>query len=259
MRPGASFGQPARPIAPRGYEVQTTRLATVPFPQLMGGKALDVLPTATQELQLLLEQIAVDYASLGPASPKQPRSYEVIPEAIAASKNVFFGAALTDSRLRLIDLDAVRLSAHVIVQCASLEANGFANLRFAALANVPPGSPFFPAAYHGAGGPTFAIATEAADLAVEAFSQARTVAEGQAWLTGAIQRHGDALLKIGRMLTRRSPARGPGNARRRDQVRRHRLFAGAVPGRGRFPRRRVRAHGRTPRRPAWLAARPRPY
>ncbi len=187
-----------------GYEVQTTRLATVPFPELLGEKSLDALPVAAQGLELLLGQINVQYASLGPALTKQPRSYDVIPDAIKATKNIFFGGSLTDARV--IDVDAVRRCARVIVRCAPLDPNGFANLRFAALANVQAGSPFFPAAFHRGRAPAFALATEAADLAVEAFKSAKTVAEGQAALTGAIQKHADALGKVAPSLTGRGGA-----------------------------------------------------
>jgi hypothetical protein len=190
-----------------GYEVQTTRLATIPFPQLLGEKSLDALPTAAQELELLLGQINVEYASLGPALTQEPRSYDPIPEAIAATQNVFFGGALTEARGSRLDLDAVRKCARVMARCAPLDPNGFANLRFAALANVPAGSPFFPAAFHGGGGPTFAVGTEAADLAVNAFSQATTVAGGQAQLTQSIQKHADALNRTARDLSGRSGPR----------------------------------------------------
>ncbi|HET6845694.1 MAG TPA: DUF711 family protein [Anaerolineales bacterium] len=191
-----------------GYEVQTTRLATVPFAQLLGEKLLNRLPTAAQELELLLRQIAVEYASLGPALPQQPRSYEVIAEAMAGTQNVFFGGGLTQARGRHIDLEAVRKCAQVIVRCGPLAPNGFANLRFAALANVLPGSPFLPAAYHGGAAPAFAIATEAADLAVQSFAQASTVSTGQARLTEAIQKHADALSRTARALTGRAISRG---------------------------------------------------
>ncbi len=189
-----------------GYEVQTTRLATVPFPELLGEKSLDSLPAAAQGLELLLGQINVQYASLGPALTQQPRSYEVIPDAIQVTKNVFFGGSLTDGRAGVIDVDAVHACARVIVRCAPLDPNGFANLRFAALANVQAGSPFFPAAFHRGRAPAFAIATEAADLAVEAFKSAKTVAEGQASLTASIQKHADALGKVAPSLTGRGGA-----------------------------------------------------
>ena len=54
-----------------------------------------------------------------------------------------------------INLSAIRSCAEVIVKCASIEPNGFANLQFAALANVEAGAPFFPAAYHDSDRPVF--------------------------------------------------------------------------------------------------------
>jgi len=57
---------------------------------------------------------------------------------------------MTDAQGRL-SLPAVRQCAQVIHSLAPISPDGFANLRFAALANVPPGTPFFPAAYHLAG------------------------------------------------------------------------------------------------------------
>lgn len=190
-----------------GYEVQSTRLATVPFPALMGESGVGELPKVANELDLLMQQIDVGYASLGPALPRAARSYEVIPEAIAASKNVFFGGAMTDTTGG-IDLTAVRLCAQVIVRCAPIDRNGFANLRFAALANVPAGSPFFPAAYQAGNQPAFAIATEAADLAVEAFTHAQTLAEARKALIEQIEKHGAAVAKVAQALARRAPGAG---------------------------------------------------
>jgi uncharacterized protein (UPF0210 family) len=178
-----------------GYEVQTKRLATTPFPRLLGERRLKDLPGLAQELDLLIQQIGVGYASLGPALPEMPRSYDVIPDAIANAENVFLSGVMADKRGG-IDLAAVRLCAQVIKRCAPFDPNGFANLRFAALANVAPGSPFFPAAYHGGGQPAFAIATEAADLAVDAFEGAATVDEGRGVLVSSIEKHGKALAKV---------------------------------------------------------------
>ncbi len=106
----------------------------------------------------------MDYAALGPAFPDVPGSYEIIPEAIAHTENIFFSGMMADSH-NGVSLEAVRACAKVIAKCAPLTPDGFANLRFAALANVLPGSPFFPAAYYRGENPAFAIATEAADLA----------------------------------------------------------------------------------------------
>jgi uncharacterized protein (UPF0210 family) len=95
-----------------------------------------------------------------------------------------------------VSLAAIRQCAEVIQHSSGISADGFANLRFAALANVPPGSPFFPAAYHAGGAPSFALATEAADLAVDAFRHAKNLAEAQQNLVHSIEQHASALTNV---------------------------------------------------------------
>lgn len=182
-----------------GYEVQTVRLATIPFPKLLGDENIGKLMELTNQITGAVEKYGVSYVSLGPALPESPRSYEVIPDAIFVSKNVFFGGVMAD-KTRGLNLAAIRACAEVIVKCAQIEANGFANLQFAALANVPAGAPFFPAAYHDKDKPAFALATESADLAVQAFEHAKTIEEGRNNLTSEIEKHGKKLAKISNSL-----------------------------------------------------------
>jgi uncharacterized protein (UPF0210 family) len=181
------------------YEVQTVRLATVPFPKMLGEENIHRLPELTKEIDETAQQHKIGYVSLGPALPHLPKSYDVIPDAIFVSKNVFFGGQMADTA-RGLDLPATRACAEVIVRCAPLDPNGFANLQFAALANVKAGAPFFPAAYHDSDEPMFAIATESADLAVKVFEQADSLQEGRNELTAEITRHGQRLSKIARSL-----------------------------------------------------------
>ena len=181
-----------------GYEVQSTRLATIPFPKLLHHGEADrpnELPGLAQQLEGLIRQAGIPYASLGPALPGSGAAYGWIPEAIAATENVFFGGVMADQASG-IDIGAVRACARVIVEAAPLDPNGFANLRFAALANVRPGSPFFPAAYHDGDVPAFAIATEAADLAVDAFTGSGTIDEARNALVSAIETHAAALARV---------------------------------------------------------------
>jgi uncharacterized protein (UPF0210 family) len=95
-----------------------------------------------------------------------------------------------------ISLPAIEACADVITRCAPITPDGFANLRFAALANVKSGSPFFPAAYHNQDEPSFSIATEAADLAVKAFTNARTVTDGQWTLAAEIEKRSKDLVLV---------------------------------------------------------------
>jgi uncharacterized protein len=182
-----------------GYEVQTVRLATIPFPRLLGEENIGKLLEFTNHIDQIARQLNIGYVSLGPALPDIPRSYEVIPDAIFVSKNIFFGGVMADST-RGINLAAIRACAEVIVKSAPLEPNGFANLQFAALANVKAGSPFFPAAYHDKDTPAFAIATESADLAVQAFENAKSIEEGRNNLISEIEKHGKKLTEVAKSL-----------------------------------------------------------
>jgi hypothetical protein len=181
-----------------GYEVQTTRLATIPFPLLLNGK-VDQTPLLAQKLSGMLNQIGVAYAALGPALIEFPESYAVIPEAISAGENIFFGGVMADKK-NGISLQAIKACAKIIQQASTITPDGFANLRFAALANVKAGAPFFPAAYHTGDAPAFAIAVEAADLAVDAFAGQRTMDDGRRALISEITKHGQAIARVAQSL-----------------------------------------------------------
>ncbi len=99
-----------------------------------------------------------------------------------------------------ISLQAIKACARIIQQASTITADGFANLRFAALANVRAGAPFFPAAYHDGDVAAFAIATESADLAVQAFLNAKTLEDGRNNLISEITKHGQALTRIAQSL-----------------------------------------------------------
>jgi len=183
-----------------GYEVQTTRLATVPFPHLLNNH-VEEMPRLAEAIESLMPSIGVEYAALGPAFPNVPGSYKTIPEAIAHTQNIFFSGVMADSR-NGISLEAVHACAQVIVKCAPLTPDGFANLRFAALANVPPGAPFFPAAYHQGDRLAFALATEAADLALDAFKGKRSLEDGRKALVSTLEEHGKVLAAVAEKLSR---------------------------------------------------------
>jgi uncharacterized protein (UPF0210 family) len=201
------FLQVAQPaFIEAGYEMQSTRLATVPFPYLLP----QLKPGELARLAMELEAAAVDlgyvYISVGPALPELPESFGLIPDAISATQNAFFSGQMTTSD-RKISLPAIRQCAEVIHLASTITPDGFANLRFAALANVPAGSPFFPAAYHQGGEPAFALATEAADLAVTAFSQAITLEEARKSLVSAMETHARNLTGVAHRVERQTGVR----------------------------------------------------
>jgi uncharacterized protein len=182
-----------------GYEVQTTRMATIPFPRLLNGR-IDQLPLLAEKMSEMLKQLGLAYAALGPALIEFPESYAVIPEAMSAGENIFFGGVMADKE-NGISMKAVKACAEIIQRASTIQPNGFANLNFAALANVKANAPFFPAAYHDADEPAFAIAVESADLAIEAFSSGETLNVGRSTLISEITKHGQAIAHIAQSLT----------------------------------------------------------
>ncbi|MGB4594924.1 MAG: DUF711 family protein [Anaerolineaceae bacterium] len=168
-----------------GYEVQTLRMATPPFPAW-----LPVYQRPLEAAYLAVEAHAegFEYLSLGPASPSNLADYESIP-AVLGSNNHIFMTGLLNTPDHQASLSAAKACAKVIRQLSTLEPDGFGNLRFAALANVPPYAPFFPAAYAEKAPPSFALAIEGADLAVEAFGHARSLQDARQTLISSIESH----------------------------------------------------------------------
>ena len=183
-----------------GIEVQTTRLASGPFPLILEDKIKHEAVVFASALEKLLIGAGFDYASIGPALPDFIESYQVIPEVLANTQNVF-AAGIISSAQDGIAPDAIKRCAKVIKDNAAISPDGFANLRFAALANVPAGSPFLPAAFHDGGvEPGFAIATEAADLAVSAIDKTTSLENARIELINSIEKVAGEIDRIARTL-----------------------------------------------------------
>ncbi len=175
-----------------GYEVQTLRLATPPPAEMERPVPPVDRPDLARRLEAECFVQGVDYAAIGPALPGEPEGFAVIPDVLGAAETVFTSGLIADPEGGL-SLSACRAAAQTIHETAAITTDGFANLRFAALANVGPGAPFFPAAYHRGGSPAFALATEAADLAVEAVRDAGSPPGVRRRLVQAIEGHGATL------------------------------------------------------------------
>ncbi len=178
-----------------GYEVQTLRIATPPPAEME--QPVPPVERANFARQLEAESFvnAIDYASIGPALPDELDGYAFIPNVLGATEIVFASGLFADPE-NGVSLPAARACARAIQETSLLTDDGFSNLRLAALANVAPGTPFFPAAYHRGGNMTVAIATEAADLAVESLKEARSLSLARRRLVGAIETHAASIQSI---------------------------------------------------------------
>ncbi len=177
------------------YPVQHVRLATIPLAAVTGGEVRQAVHFA-QQLEALCFASRIDHVALGPARLADgPEFYHVIPDIIGSTEHVYVSAEIA-APASGVNLMAVRLAAEIIQRCSVLPPLGLGNLRFAALANVPPGTPFFPAAFSPEGPPAFALAAEAASLAVTACDQATTLAEARSRLISALEAHALAITDL---------------------------------------------------------------
>jgi uncharacterized protein (UPF0210 family) len=186
-----------------GLEVQTVRLAAQPFPTVLRGHGPAEVAPFARALEAVCQAHGMDYCSIGPVVTLEQGAdlayIDAIPDVIRATESAF-ASVLVAARDSGISLAGIEKAADVIVEIAHSTPDGFGNLRLAILANCEPGSPFFPVSYHRGQGTHFSIATEAADLAVAAFSEAATLQEARTNLQQAIEKQARAIEGVSRRL-----------------------------------------------------------
>lgn len=166
------------------FSVQSCRVATHPFPEWWSGSNL---VDQAKNFATTWQAIGADYISLGPVKLAHDADWlELIPAILSATDMLFATAEIADTNGR-IHTTRCQHAADIIRRISRIQDNGFGNLYFTALANCPPGSPFFPVAYHGSGPAKFAIAVESADIALSAIQQSKTLDEARINLVEAIE------------------------------------------------------------------------
>jgi uncharacterized protein len=178
-----------------GYEVQTRRLSTTPFSTYLDLKDQAGMVATVQKMEQEAQAHGFAYLSIGPAAVGDASSYAAILPILSATRSVFTSGHMTTAA-EGVSLPAVRACASVIHGAAGITPDGFTNLRFTALGNVPPNGPFFPGSYHVGEAVGFALGIECADAAVDAFSSAGSLLEARAALVDRLELAGAELTVI---------------------------------------------------------------
>jgi len=153
-----------------GYEVQTIRLSTRPIFDDLADWSFTALINYAQELQRVLDDVGVGFCSVGTAQAARLdfplERIELIADLLAQTSalNATVQIATPESGIRE---EAALPAAWVIRRLAYETVEGFGNFRFAMLACVAPGSPFFPSAYH-AGPTSISLGLQGAGIVAEA-------------------------------------------------------------------------------------------
>ncbi len=182
-----------------GFEVQSVGVATPPFLDVLGYPDPALLLEYALRLDDLARHCNLDFISIGPVTAATPLSLllpiHALPKIITQTERIVSGVLFADAQSG-VNLAAAHALAHSVLEIAAATPNGSGNLRLGALANVPAHRPHLPAAYHQGSVACFALATEAADLAVSAVNNARSLNDVPRNLGSAIEGNCAQILKI---------------------------------------------------------------
>ncbi len=151
-----------------GLRVETTRISVSPREPTNEGE-FERVCEKTRQIAIMVENAAIDYFS-APIWVQNAVFQPAMAALIREIPTLFLNLPVIDQDH--IDDAAVRLAAAMIEDLA--REDPMYNLRFCALASVPPNVPFFPAAYHDPHRtyPVLTIALEVADIVVSAAREA---------------------------------------------------------------------------------------
>ena len=170
----------------RGYQVQTIRIATQPFPEYTKGLTTEQAVAFFKQYDALAAQQKFA-AAIGPAmlnAGDSDSQADLLAEILSNTKTL--NASLVVAGDDGVRWNAVGAAARVMKKLEEATEHSQGNFRFAAVAMVPPVTPFFPAAFHTGFGHQFAIALESANVVAAAFKDAPYLATAKQRLTDSL-------------------------------------------------------------------------
>ena len=189
-----------------GYEVQTVRLSTHSLFDDLADWSPGAILQYARDLQNMLTNADLSFCSLGTAQVTRP-GFSLDHLDLLADILISTGALSGTVQLATLEhglrQEAVLPTAFVIKRLAQETEEGQGNFRFAMLACVAPGTPFFPAAYH-AGPASLSLGLQGAGIVTGAL-QKHIITSSQAidpaiitrWVREAIQVYALPIVQLG--------------------------------------------------------------
>jgi uncharacterized protein (UPF0210 family) len=156
-----------------GYEVETIRITTQPFPEYTHGMSTADALAFFRAYDALAVKEGFD-ASIGPAMSRDsddPRDAELLAQILVTAKTLEGSVAIAGEDG--IHWKSIRATAGVIKYLAANTAHSQGNFNFTAAALVPPNTPFYPASFTGEG-KHFAIGLQSANVVADVFATAKS-------------------------------------------------------------------------------------
>ncbi|HZF17025.1 MAG TPA: DUF711 family protein [Steroidobacteraceae bacterium] len=180
-----------------GYEVQTLRIATQPIIAAMDPAARDRALPALIALDKAVQSDQI-FLSLGPLLVDDRADATLAAwcaELVQRTATLMFSTSVASAEGG-VHRKTCATAAGVMLALAKALPGGVANFRFAAAANIPAGTPFFPVGFH-EGAASIAIGLETPGLVEEAFTGAHDPLEGEQRLRNLFNHELGAVERIG--------------------------------------------------------------
>jgi hypothetical protein len=154
-----------------GWDVQTVRVSTQPFPQYTRGLSKAEAVKLLLEMDAYAAKAGVDF-NIGPAvmhigDPLE--SFDVLGEVLSQAKVANATALIVNEEG--INWPAIKASARMLKYVSENSPHSQGTFNFAATAMVRPGTPFYPGSYHLGPGHEFAVGLQGASMVAEAFAK----------------------------------------------------------------------------------------
>ena len=171
-----------------GFEVESVRIVTQPFPEYIRGMKPDAAVTFLHKLDELATKLQFT-PNIGAAMLKDGDDASVLDVLAKTLATTKLNASLVIAGEDGIHWRSIHETAKLVKSVEALSPNGRGNLNFAAAAMVKPFTPFYPAAYHTSSGKTFAVGLEGANVVGEVFAKYHQPAEAQRQLSAVLSKH----------------------------------------------------------------------
>ena len=179
-----------------GYEVQTIRVATNPVVATLDASSRERSLRRLKEIDDLVAAQGAIF-NIGPILTANRADDELVAwsrELVRTTRSISFSTVIA-SPDGGVQANVAATTAKIMVALCRALPDGLANFRFAAAANIPAGTPFFPVAWH-QGSESVAIGMEAASVVERAFETLSAGADPTEHLRSALNQ---ALLPVERL------------------------------------------------------------
>lgn len=189
----------------RGYEVESVRITTQPFAELVSGmNEADALAFLKQFDDLSVKENFIP--NVGPAmlhDTDDPASMHLLEQALSTLPNIEASAIIADDSG--IHWKTIHRSAELVKYVAEHSPHSQGNFNFAVTAMLKPYGPFYPGSYHTGAGKQLSIGFEGANLVRDVFARDKGHADrATADLTAELTTHARVADAVGNDIARQT-------------------------------------------------------